>query len=172
MVDFFCQCTNFSSHTSQCIPLQHIQTHTNAQHVNKTSSSSNPNKEGFFSMLQSNSWLGLGGSWGLKYNCRHVGYWQACKVGRSRRETTVMLSTADSETARDRVFHQWGLTHPQPGVVCSQAKYMVRRVSWWIWTALAKACWSRPLLWPDVWLPSALKREHWRITLGFSWTLH
>lgn len=39
---------------------------------------------------------------------------------------------------------------------------MVRRVSWWIWTALAKACWSRPLLWPDVWLPSALKRQHFR----------
>ena len=45
--------------------------------------------------------------------------------------------------------------------VCSagralQAKYMVRSVSWWICTALARACWSRPLLWPDVWLPSAL----------------
>lgn len=38
----------------------------------------------------------------------------------------------------------------------AQAKYMVLRVSWWICTALARACWSRPLLWPEVWLPSAL----------------
>ena len=51
-------------------------------------------------------------------------------------------------------FHQWSLTRALP-----QAKYMVRRVSWWICTALAKACWSRPLLWPDVWLPSALKSQ-------------
>lgn len=36
---------------------------------------------------------------------------------------------------------------------------MVRSVSWWICTALAKACWSRPLLWPEVWLPSALSLQ-------------
>lgn len=41
----------------------------------------------------------------------------------------------------------------------AQAKYIVRRVSWWICTALARACWSRPLLWPDVWLPSALPKH-------------
>lgn len=41
----------------------------------------------------------------------------------------------------------------------AQAKYMVRSVSWWICTALARACWSRPLLWPDVWLPSALQSD-------------
>lgn len=38
-----------------------------------------------------------------------------------------------------------------------QAKYMVRSVSWWTCTAFANAWWSRPLLCPEVWLPSALQ---------------
>lgn len=38
----------------------------------------------------------------------------------------------------------------------AQAKYMVLSVSWWIWTALASACGSLPLLCPETWLPSAL----------------
>lgn len=129
---------------------------TNARHVNKASSSSILKKEWLFCMLQSNCWNGFGG---FKYNCRHLGYWHVCLVGRSQCETTVMLSTADSETAEGSAFHQWCLTHAFLGVGCSQAKYMVRKVSWWTWTALAKAWWSRPLLWPDVWLPSALKEK-------------
>lgn len=39
---------------------------------------------------------------------------------------------------------------------CVQAKYMVLSVSWWIWTALASAWGSLPLLCPETWLPSAL----------------
>jgi len=56
-------------------------------------------------------------------------------------------------------LHGWlGLPHP-PG--CSQAKYIVCCVSWWICTAFARAWGSRPLLCPDTWLPSALwKRRH------------
>lgn len=42
--------------------LQQIKPHTNSQHENKTSSSSNPKKEELFCILQSNSWLVLGGS--------------------------------------------------------------------------------------------------------------
>lgn len=56
-----------------------------------------------------------------------------------------------------------------------QAKYMVRSVSWWTWTALANAWWSRPLLCPEVWLPSALQghrkereREH---NTAFVWQM-
>lgn len=46
-----------------------------------------------------------------------------------------------------------------PNIKTCQAKYIVRNVSWWTWTALASAWWSLPLLWPDVWLPSALEEN-------------
>ena len=36
---------------------------------------------------------------------------------------------------------------------------MVRSVSWWICTALARADGSRPLLCPETWLPSALQER-------------
>lgn len=150
MVHFIYQCTNFtvSSQTMQHISLQQIQIHTNVKHVNKTPSSSL--KEGFVCILQSNSWLGL----------REV-----CQVGSSWCKITVMLSKL---TVRQRgvVCSISGLSPTPTWIECSQAKYMVRRVSWWTWTALAKAWWSRPLLWPDVWLPSALKYQ------DFSWTFH
>lgn len=74
MVDFFYQCTNFSFsfHTLQHMPLRQIQTHTNAQHLNKTSSSVDARERGSFasySPLAGLIWVGQG----LKYNCRHMG---------------------------------------------------------------------------------------------------
>lgn len=54
---------------------------------------------------------------------------------------------------------RWSRVNPTPHTIVNttcQAKYMVRSVSWWTWTALASAWWSRPLLCPEVWLPSAL----------------
>lgn len=53
---------------------------------------------------------------------------------------------------------------------CLQAKYMVRRVSWWTCTALARAWGSRPLLCPDMWLPSPLKRKHIKKSFLVNWT--
>lgn len=49
--------------------------------------------------------------------------------------------------------------HSAVNTTARQAKYMVRSVSWWTWTALASAWWSRPLLCPEVWLPSALRGQ-------------
>lgn len=49
--------------------------------------------------------------------------------------------------------------HTIVNMTTRQAKYMVRSVSWWTWTALASAWWSRPLLCPEVWLPSALRGQ-------------
>lgn len=60
----------------------------------------------------------------------------------------------------------WGLENfllsSEVTAFCLQAKYMVRRVSWWTCTALARAWGSRPLLCPDMWLPSPLKRKNER----------
>lgn len=125
MVGFVYQCTNFtfSSQILQHISLHRILIHTNAQHVNKTCSSVIPIKEGIFCILQSNAGLVFVGL-GLKYNCRHMSNWLVCKIGRSWCETTVMLSKADSETARGSVLHQWGLTHANLGL------YTLRQSTW------------------------------------------
>lgn len=134
-------------------PLRQTQTHTNAQHVKKKLFQLNPPERGV--TLHLTGWL-----WAKTY--LQI-YWESdMSVGYGDHHVRPFwchLQLTEKQWGGTG-FQQRGLTHVNLLSVLTQAKYMVRRVSWWICTALAKACWSRPLLWPDVWLPSALKRQH------------
>lgn len=75
----------------------------------------------FFCILQSNCWLVLGQN--LKYNCRRLGDWQVCLVGRSRCGTTVAPTVRQRGVVR---FCQWRfffvvvvVSHPSKPVVGS-----------------------------------------------------
>ena len=102
-----------------------------------------------------------------------LAYWPCsppfCPFCRRKTGPSAFLPTPTSLLPASSGFGRhssWGLESfllsSEVTAFCLQAKYMVRRVSWWTCTALARAWGSRPLLCPDMWLPSPLKRKNER----------
>lgn len=91
--------------------------------------------------------------------------WEMCggqSFGIRDRDEVVVMVVIEIVPTQVEIMAE-GLVMETDGI---QAKYMVRRVSWWIWTALARAWGSRPLLWPDTWLPSPLQRQQRPVLLN------
>lgn len=90
----------------------------------------------------------------------------SCKWERKKKNQDASL-IAGCHCSLGNCWSKCSWSHVNPTLYCTellniktcQAKYIVRNVSWWTWTALASAWWSLPLLWPEVWLPSALKEK-------------